>query len=87
MKNKIISLLMIMVLVFSFVACNPNTSDGVNPDGNPKSLATPVVTISDTGLATWQRVAHAEFYRVLINDVVSNLNYKRLLHVRAFLAD
>ncbi len=70
MKNKILSVALILLLVLSFASCDlPDTPSYEDP----KALSTPVVTIGDNGVATWQKVKNAEFYRVLINDTIHNL--------------
>lgn len=71
MKKKLISALLVLLLCFTFVSCGIFDTVEEDPKG-PTPLATPIVTVSDTGIASWQRVNHAEFYRILINNSVEN---------------
>ena len=63
MKNRILTLILAAIMVFSMVAagCTPKVPEATKLD-------TPVVTVDASGVATWQPIANASSYTYKIDD-------------------
>ena len=59
-----LSLIISICMCFCMTACNC----GGNDDETPTALTTPVVTIDDSGVASWEAVEYASGYVYKIND-------------------
>ena len=60
MKNRVLMIVLAAIMVFSMVAagCTPKAT----------KLETPVVTVDESGVATWKAVANASSYTYKIDD-------------------
>ena len=68
--KKIIFTLLLVCSLFTFAACDKNTEPQV------LKLDTPVVTISDSGLASWEAIENATAYKYRIGDKFSQITSK-----------
>jgi len=79
MKNlvKVFSILLIALFAFSLVSCNKENEEPKKED--PIQLSSPVVSIDETGLASWEVIQNASGYVVKVNNVEreqSGVNYQ-----------
>lgn len=64
--KKILYFCLMFIMAFSLLACNKEKTEERTPE--IEKLSTPVVSISEDGLASWSKVKNASGYAYKIND-------------------